>query len=113
MSSRPESDPADFPLVDSEAEGTYTLEVVARLTGISSQTVVRYCERGFVSRCPAGDSPGDAYVFDVEALRRLRRIEDLRRKCEVNEQGLHILVGLLDEVEQLRADLRRARAAGM
>lgn len=113
MPNQSESDPADCPLVDSEVEGTYTLEVVSQLTGISSQTVVRYCERGYVSRCPANDSSADAYEFDVEALRRLRRIEDLRRQCEINEQGLQILVGLLDEVEQLRADLRRARSAGM
>lgn len=111
MSNPPDPDPTDFPLVESEAEGTYSLEVVARLTGISSQMVVRYCERGLVSRCPADGDEEDEFLFDIEALRRLRRIEQLQQACDTNEHGLKLLVGLLDEVEQLRADLRRIRSS--
>ncbi len=111
MSSRSNPDPSDTPLIESEAEGTYTLEVVAGLTGISSQTVIRYCERGLVSNYVLKPGDGDKYIFDVEGLRRLRRIEQLRQACETNEHGLKLLVGLLDEVEQLRADLRRIRSS--
>jgi hypothetical protein len=99
----------EIPTVDGETEQTYTLEVVEKLTGISCRRVLSYCEFGFVSYRTGESSTADSYSFDVEAIRRLRHIEDLRHRCQVSEQGLRILVGMLDEIEKLRADLRRLR----
>lgn len=78
----------------------YSLEVMADLAGVPETTARYFVELGLLS----GPEPG---VFDDESLRRLRRIEHLCTLCGVNETGAKILVGLLDEVEQLREWVRR------
>ena len=47
--------------------------------------------------------------FDDETVRTLRRIEALRETCEMNLRGLKLLTQLLDEIEQLRQELRVRR----
>lgn len=77
---------------------TYSLEVLAETTGVSTHVIVQYQEHGLLpSR------------FDDEALRTLRRIEAIRETCEMNLRGLKLLTQLLDEVEQLRQELRARR----
>ena len=88
-----------------DADLAYTLEVIAGLAGVESTTVVRYHERGFLRPVPSGG--GGDLRFDVEALRRLRRMEHLRATCGVNEAGLRLILDLLEEVEQLRRECRR------
>jgi hypothetical protein len=44
-----------------------------------------------------------------ETIRSLRDIERLRYYCEVNLAGLKLLTSLLEEVEQLRSELRAMR----
>lgn len=78
--------------------GTYTLEVLAEMTGISSQTIVQYCEQGIIRP-----------QFDDDTVRSLRRIEHLRESCEMNLGGVKLLSQLLAEVEQLRDELRHRR----
>ncbi len=75
---------------------TYTLEVLAEITGIETTTLIQYQEHGIIR--PA---------FDDETVRRLRRAEHLRESCEMNFDGLKLLTHLLEEVEQLREELRR------
>lgn len=77
---------------------TYTLEVLAEITGVTTQTIVQYQEHGLIRP-----------EFDDETIRALRRIEHLRESCEMNLAGLKLLTGLLDEVEQLREELRARR----
>jgi DNA-binding transcriptional MerR regulator len=77
---------------------TYTLEVLAEITGVSSQTILQYQEHGLIRP-----------EFDDETIRALRRIEHLRETCEMNLAGLKLLTGLLNEVEQLREELRARR----
>ncbi len=71
---------------------TYSLEVVAEITGISSRTILRYQEAGLIR----------SSVYDDETLRTLRRIEHLQNTCGVNEHGLRLILGLMDELERLR-----------
>ena len=40
---------------------------------------------------------------------RLRHIESLRQRHRMNWAAIHTIVGLLDEVENLRAELRFRR----
>ncbi|MFA6545852.1 MAG: MerR family transcriptional regulator [Limisphaerales bacterium] len=103
MNTPSENDPPGLPLFEPDMDATYTIETVASLTGATSQTILHYQERGLISPV-AG--PGQ---FDDEALRTLRRIEHLRSTCEVNESGLKLILGLMDEVERLRAELRVRR----
>ncbi|MBN8419452.1 MAG: MerR family transcriptional regulator [Verrucomicrobia bacterium] len=77
---------------------TYSLEVLAETTGVTTQVIVQYQEHGLLPP-----------RFDDEAVRALRRIEHLRETCEMNLRGLKMLTQLLDEVEQLRQELRARR----
>ncbi len=85
----------------------YSLEIVAELAGLSPQTVLHYQELALIS--PVGGSAPQQPEFDVESLRQLRRIEHLRHVHEVNDTALKFILSLLDEVENLRQELRRAR----
>lgn len=91
----PSSD-KDLPIYDAGEQATYSLDIVAQLTGISSQTIVRYQEQGLIR----GND------LDDEAVHTLRRIEHLRCTCETNDSGLKLILGLMDEVDRLRAALR-------
>lgn len=79
-------------------EDGYSLEIVSKLTGVSTQTIVQYQEHGLIQ--PA---------LDDETIRALRRLEHLRETCEMNLAGLKLLTQLLEEVERLRAELRGFR----
>jgi DNA-binding transcriptional MerR regulator len=83
------SDPAKQP---------YTLEILAQVTGISTRTLIQYQEQGLINP-----------DYDDETIRSIRRFEHLRETCEVNLSGLKLILSLMDEIEQLRADLRRLR----
>lgn len=93
----------DLPLYDPDQHDTYTLDIVARITGISTQTIIHYQEHGLVH--PVGKS-GE---FDDDAVHTLRRIEHLRQTCEANLSGLRLILGLMDEVERLKTSLRTGR----
>lgn len=82
---------------DSTQQDGYTLDILAGITGVSTQTIVQYQEHGLIRS-----------QFDDETVRSLRRIEYLRETFEMNLGGLKLLTHLLDEVEQLRQE-RRAR----
>ena len=77
---------------------TYTLEVLAQLTGLSTQVLVSYQEHGIIQP-----------QYDDDTVRRLRRIEHLRESCEMNLEGMRLMARLLDEVERLREELRLRR----
>ena len=77
---------------------TYSLEILAETTGVSTQMIVQYQEHGIIHQ-----------DFDDDTVRTLRRIEALRESCEMNLRGLKLLTQLLDEVEQLRQELRAKR----
>jgi DNA-binding transcriptional MerR regulator len=89
----------DLPLYDPDEQATYTLETVAEITGVSSQTILHYQEHGLLR------SSG----FDDEAVHTLRRIDYLRSTCETNISGLRLILDLLDQVERLQTELRARR----
>lgn len=76
----------------------YTLEILSETTGVSAQMIVTYQEHGIIRP-----------HYSDETVRALRRIEHLRETCEMNLNGLKLLTQLLDEVEQLRQELRSKR----
>lgn len=92
---KPSSD-ENLPLYDAGEQATYSLDIVAELTGVSSQTILRYQEQGLIRE----------NHFDDDAVHTLRRIEHLRATCEANDSGLKLILGLMDEVERLTAALR-------
>jgi DNA-binding transcriptional MerR regulator len=82
---------------------TYTLDIVAELTGVSSQTILHYQEQGLIH--PAAPTGG----FDDETIHTLRRIEHLRVTSAANLTGIKLILELLDEVDHLKAALRARR----
>lgn len=81
---------------DPEEPATYSLEMVAEITGLPSQTILHYQEEGLLP----------SVAFDDESLHTLRRIDYLRSTCETNLSGLKLMLDLLDQVEDLRTELR-------
>ena len=104
--SPPTEPKSDLPLYEPTEDATYSLEIAARLVGVKTETIMHYKEQGLV-RISSHDS--DAPLLDDEAIRTLRRIEHLRETCGVNETGLHLILELMDELEQLRNHLRSRR----
>jgi DNA-binding transcriptional MerR regulator len=96
---KPEQDP---PLYEPDDQATYSLEMVAEITGVSSQTILYYQEQGLL-RSPQ---------YDDESLHTLRRIDYLRSTCEANLTGLKLMLDLLDQVEHLQAELRKRTIGG-
>jgi DNA-binding transcriptional MerR regulator len=86
-----------------EDEHFYSIEIIARLAGVTPQTVLHYHELGVI--LPATDN----LEFDTEGLRQLRRIEHLRITHGLTDSGLKFISGLLDEIERLRHETRSHR----
>lgn len=100
MSPSPDS---DLPLYDPEEHTTYSLEIIAKITGVSSQTILHYQEHGLIQRA------GKRGVFDDEDVHTLRRIEHLKNTCEANLSGIKLILSLIDEVERLKTSLRERK----
>ena len=104
--SRPNDPEPNLPLYEPEDDSAYSLEIVARIAGVSTETILHYTEQGLIpSRPDSGKSP----VFDDQALLTLRRIEQLRSTCEANTAGLKLILELMDQVDRLKTALRSRR----
>jgi len=80
---------------DPTPQVVYSLDILAEITGVSTQTILEYQEHGLIRP-----------ELDEDSLRVLRRIEHLRESCQVNLAGLKVLTSLLEKVEQLNEELR-------
>ena len=87
-----------------QANTVYSLEAVAHLAHLPRRTVLLYCKHRLVS--PVEDARWGNYFFDEEAIRQLRRIEELRSRFGVNIAGVRFILRLLDEVERLHYEQR-------
>lgn len=105
MNSVPPPSSGDHLVYEVDTDIHYSIEVMAELAGVSTQTVVHYQEQGFIR--PSSRDEGNAELFDVEFLRQLRRIEHLRATYEMNDTGLKLMLDLLHEIECLREEKRQ------
>ncbi len=112
MPSSPSSPQPEGPVHGPETEGVYSLEVMARLAGVDTTTVLHYHELGVLSPLPSPrpSSPASSAApdpgFPPDCLRQLCRLEQLREAHQLTDSGLQFLVSLLDEIEHLRHELR-------
>jgi DNA-binding transcriptional MerR regulator len=83
-----------------------SLEVVVQMTGCPRRKIVFYCRKGVIRPAPCEN---DEWHFDQETLIRLRHIESLRHQHRMNWAAIHRIIGLMDELENLRAELRFLR----
>ena len=83
----------------------YDIETVAQITHVPRHQIIVYYKHGLIS--PLMDPEAGGWFFNDEAIRLLRQIEELRAAFEVNMQGTRLILGLLNEIERLREELRR------
>ena len=93
----------DLPLYEPDEHATYSLEIVAKITGVDTETILRYQAQGLLE--PVADST----TFDDESVHTLRRIEHLRRRFETNLSGVRLMLNLMDEIDRLKTSLRASR----
>jgi DNA-binding transcriptional MerR regulator len=86
------------------AHTVYTIEVAAQLAQVPRRLIVLYYKHGLVS--PIKDPAGNGWYFNDEAIRIVRRIEYLRTACGLNLAGIKLVMALVNEVEELRTELR-------
>jgi len=82
----------------------YSIETAAQLAGVPRRTILVYCKHGLIS--PTVDPSLWGYWFTADTIRTLRRIESLRHTCGDDFPGIAMILGLLSEVQTLRAQLR-------
>jgi MerR family transcriptional regulator/heat shock protein HspR len=84
--------------------GYVELEVVAELVGLPPARIRAYQRAGLVTPARRG---GRRYVYQEEDLRRLRRLRRLSTDLGLNLAGVEVVARLLDQIEQLQAELQR------
>lgn len=82
----------------------YSIEMAAQLAGLPRRMILVYCKHGMIS--PTVDPMLWGYWFDADAIRTLRRIENLRITCGDDLPGIAMILDLMNEVQVLRAQLR-------
>ncbi len=93
-------------IFEPDPDAVYSIEITERLTQIPRRTIAVYVKHRLVS--PMVEQGGGMF-FDEEAIRLLRRIEQLRTSYGVNLPGIKMILGLLEELEQRQVELRFRR----
>ena len=107
MSKRSDRDrpsPRALELFQPKPNVRYTLDAAAHLAGVSRRSILIYCRAGLVR--PVVQPPYGVMEFTEEAIHTMRQIEHLRTVHHVDLAMLKAMFALLDEVEQLRAEVR-------
>ena len=94
-------------MVSPSNQAPYSLEELARLAGVSPALVQRYLDDGLIE--PVAGNARTAWFFDDNALFELRRIQRLRRELGVNLAGVAVIHDLLQQIDDLKAELERLR----
>ena len=90
----------------STVEDTFHLTLVELCTAceLPEEEVTVWVVEGMLE--PAGTAPAE-WRFGSDALRRARTAKRLARDLAINTAGIALALDLLDEIESLRARLRR------
>ena len=76
--------------------------VVAQVPGVRETEIVAWVERGWVRPDPSDDE----WVFQEIDVARVRLIHDLREAMAVQEETIPLVLSLLDQVYELRGQMR-------
>ena len=85
----------------------YTIEAAEHIARVPRRLIAIYYKHGLVS--PVVDPDCGGFYFNDEGIRTLRRIEYLRTVCGINLAGIKTILGLMNELERLRAEVRFLR----
>lgn len=87
-----------------EEDLEFTLTELCRACSVSAERIVELVDEGLVE--PFGTTPA-RWRFRGVCLRRVRRALRLERDLGVNTAGAALALDLLDEIEIMRARLKR------
>jgi DNA-binding transcriptional MerR regulator len=91
-------------LYEPDADLFYTLEEAARLAHVPRRWIAIYYLHGLVA--PVMDPASGGWFFNDDAIRRLRRIEQLRHAYGMSLPVIRLILQLQAEVERLQQELR-------
>jgi chaperone modulatory protein CbpM len=107
-SSSPSGGPYAGPVVEEEVQ--LTLVELCHVCHVSEQQLRDWIGEGVLE--PAGTAP-EEWRFAGASLRRTRVATRLARDFELSAPGVALALDLLDEIEGLRARLRRMSGGGV
>lgn len=82
-----------------------TLSELCRACHVDADFLHELVAEGVID--PAGGGASASWRFEAITIRRVRRIQHLRRDLGVNLAGAALALELLDEIDRLTARLRR------
>ena len=84
-------------------------EVTELFSDLSQVELVHWVEQGWI----VPDAEGATFVFREIDVARVRLVHDLRRDMDLGEDAIPLVLSLLDQIYELRSQLKAAlRAAG-
>ncbi len=81
----------------------YSIERASQLANVSRRRILIYCKQRLLSPIASPELSG--YWFDADALRTLKRIEELRAICDEPLAGVSLILDLMREVQRLRNEM--------
>jgi chaperone modulatory protein CbpM len=87
-----------------EEEAEVSLAQLCQACGLSEEEIVKLVDEGIID--PVGHKP-TVWRFHAVSLRRVRITRNLQQELGVNTPGAALALTLLEELEELRARLRR------
>ncbi|WP_168788150.1 chaperone modulator CbpM [Paraburkholderia aromaticivorans] len=91
-------------IVDENVE--FTLVELSRVSGASEEELTLWVSEGVFE--PRGERPQE-WRFSGAALRRVRTAQRLAHDFQINPPGIALALDLLDEIDALRARVKRPR----
>jgi DNA-binding transcriptional MerR regulator len=82
----------------------YSIEQASQLANVSRRRILIYCKQRLLSPKASPELAG--YWFDADALRTLKRIEQLRAICDEPLAGVSLILDLTRELQRLRNEMR-------
>jgi hypothetical protein len=89
-----------------DPDAIYSIDAAAHLSGMPRHLILVSCKHGLIS--PLVDPDYGGFYFDQPTIRAMKRINYLHTDCGINVAGIRIILGLMEEVERLRAGERDA-----
>jgi MerR family transcriptional regulator/heat shock protein HspR len=91
--------------IDDE-RGVFMISVAAELADMHPQTLRMYEQRGLIE---PKRSPKNTRLYSQRDVERLRRIQQMTTEEGLNLAGVVSVLQLEEQIEKLRAELRRSR----
>ena len=78
-------------------------ELLRQIKGLDRQDLMRWVENRWV----LPERRGQSLIFHEVDIARVELILEIRQECAIDEEALPLVLGLLDQVYDLRRQLRR------